>query len=157
MSRAAAELEWVRAGYEVDGLDASADMIALCRKRANADGLSLRLYQAEMQRFSLPRRYRSIFLVGATFSLLPSDDDARAALGCIHDHLDPGGTISIPLEVPDEAQHRESRGVVREAVDDAGRTIRVRVVDVAFDAHERRFSSELLYEREAAELRSKKA
>ena len=141
-------LDWVRAGYEVDGLDASADMLALCRARADAEGLSLRLYEAEMQRFSLPRRYRSIFLVGATFSLLPSDDDARAALACIREHLEPGGTTSIPLELPDEAQHRESLGVVREATDGAGRTIRVRIVDLAFDASARRFSSDLRYERE---------
>jgi cyclopropane fatty-acyl-phospholipid synthase-like methyltransferase len=90
-------LDLVQRGYDLDGLDSSEDMLGRCRARATARGLSVRLYRQEMQAMSLPRRYRAIFLAGATFTLLTDDAQARAALTAIHDHLVDGGRALIPL------------------------------------------------------------
>ena len=142
-------LEFVRRGIEVDGLDASADMLALCRTRAAEAGLEVALYEAEMQRFELPRRYRSIFLVGGTFTLLETNDDAQEALERICLHLEPGGEVLIPLEVPSADALGASVGVSREAVDEQGRTIRVGVTSTEIDAANQRYCSVLRYERVA--------
>lgn len=48
----------------------------------------------------LERRYQTIFLAGPTFTLLPNDDAAIAALGSIRDHLTSSGTAIVPLWIP---------------------------------------------------------
>src|SRR5262249_38841479 len=90
-------LELIERGYDVDGLDASRDMLERCRARAAERGLSVTLHHAKMQSFALPRRYRSIFLAGGTFGILATDEDAALALERIHAHLEPGGSVLIPL------------------------------------------------------------
>ena len=48
-------IELLERGYDVHGLDASADMLARCRERAQGQGLEATLYEQEMQHTSLPR------------------------------------------------------------------------------------------------------
>ena len=62
-----------RAGFDVEGVDSSADMIRRCRRFAADQDISVVLYQQKMEELDLPRRYRSIFLAGPTFNLLPDD------------------------------------------------------------------------------------
>src|SRR5688572_32785020 len=73
-------LDLRRRDLDVDGVDSSADMLAICRRRAAADGLEVTVHHQAMESLDLPRRYRSIFLAGPTFNLLPDDETARAAL-----------------------------------------------------------------------------
>src|SRR5262249_6283602 len=49
-------------GLEVDGVDSSADMLTICRARADAQGVTVNLYEQAMERLDLPRRYRSIYI-----------------------------------------------------------------------------------------------
>jgi hypothetical protein len=49
-----------------------------------------------MEDMDLGRRYRSIYLAGATFNLLVDDATAGAALGRIAAHLEPGGVAPVP-------------------------------------------------------------
>ncbi|MFB2351895.1 class I SAM-dependent methyltransferase, partial [Priestia megaterium] len=51
---------YLRAGIDVDGCDYSADMLAQCEARAQAEGLSPRLYRQALHELDLPRRYRTI-------------------------------------------------------------------------------------------------
>ena len=67
----------------VDGVDSSADMLDRLRASAAARGLSVTVHQQRMEDLDLPRRYRSIFLAGATFTLLATDDLALRALRAI--------------------------------------------------------------------------
>jgi SAM-dependent methyltransferase len=113
-------LELREQGYDVEGLDASADMLERCRAAAAARGVEAVLHHAEMQSFALGKRYRTIFLAGASFTLLTSDDDARRALACIHAHLEPGGSALIPLELLDVEGLQKSVGYGRETTDAAG-------------------------------------
>jgi hypothetical protein len=50
-----------------------------------------------MEDLGLPRRYRTIFLAGPTFNLLPDDETASAALRRIRAHLADGGVAVVPL------------------------------------------------------------
>lgn len=140
-------VDLVARGFPVHGLDSSRDMLDRCRARATARGLDVTLHLGEMQSFSLPYRYRSVFLAGASFTLLTTDEDARAALARIHSHLEPGGSALIPLEIPDLEAVRAGVGRFREAVTTAGDRLRVGLL--AFDASEegRTLSQRLRYER----------
>src|SRR3712207_7059847 len=55
-------LPLLRAGLDVDGCDLSPDMLALCRAKAERDGLKPRLYAQAMHDLDLPRMYRTIYI-----------------------------------------------------------------------------------------------
>ena len=108
-------LDLVAMGFDVEGLDASADMLARCGNSAARRGLDVTLHHGLMQNFSLSRRYRSIFLAGPSFTLLVSDQDAQRALSCMRSHLEPDGSVLIPLELPDVPALRAAIGHRRTA------------------------------------------
>ncbi len=93
-------LELRRRGVDVEGLDSSPDMLARCRRAAAHQGIDVVLHEQSMESMALPRRYRSIFLAGASFNLLPDDDTAGRALERIREHLVEGGSALIPLHIP---------------------------------------------------------
>ena len=92
-------LPFLRAGLDVDGCDVSADMIALCREKAAREGVSPNLYVQPMHELDLPRRYRTIYVCGS-FGLGSDRARDREALRRFHEHLEPGGTLLIDIEVP---------------------------------------------------------
>lgn len=119
-------------GLDVEGLDSSPDMLDRCRRWAAERGLSVRLHEAPMEAMELPRHFKSIYLAGPTFNLLPDDDTAWRALARIRAHLEPDGSALIPLFVPAPMLPRHL-GVSRTHVDDLGRTMRVTPVSVERD------------------------
>ena len=130
-------LDLIERGYDVEGLDASQDMLERCRARAAERGLESTLHRAEMQSFSLPRRYASIFLAGASFTLLTSDEHAVSALERIHAHLEPGGGTLIPLEIVRAEPQRRFVGHFREVTRGDRERLRVGMVslDESHDGH----------------------
>ena len=92
---------------------------ALCRRAAADAGIEVVLHESPMETMDLGRRYRSIYLAGPTFNLLPDDDTAGAALARIAAHLEPGGSVLLPLFIP-QPSDVGAIGVTREAVDDEG-------------------------------------
>ena len=140
-------LDLVERGYCVEGLDASEDMLDRCQARASERGLEVTLHHAEMQSFALPRRYRSIFLAGASFTLLTSDDDAACTLERIHAHLEPGGSALIPSEIPDLERLPKFLGRFRQVETDAGVRLRVGMVALDVSPDQRSLCHRLRYER----------
>ncbi len=136
------------AGLDVDGLDASIEMLDRCRTRAAERGLDVVLHHATFESMDLGRRYRSIFLTGATFNLLPDDDAFARALGRIAAHLEPGGSALIPLFVPDPppAGGVPAGGGTREVTDADGTVMRVGTVSMERDEMARRQVTVLRYE-----------
>jgi SAM-dependent methyltransferase len=137
-------------GLDVEGLDASPDMLARCRAAAAARGLVVTLHESPMESMELVRRYRSIYLAGATFNLIVDDDTAWRALARIRAHLEPDGSALIPLLVPAPLP-ASVLGVPRTHVTDDGRTMRVTVVSEERDEAARLQTTVLRYELEAAE------
>ena len=90
---------YLRAGLDVDGCDVSADMIALCREKAEREGLAPRLFVQPMHELDAPRRYRTIYVCGA-FGLGSTRAQDLDALRRFHAHLEPGGTLLVDTEVP---------------------------------------------------------
>lgn len=139
-------LELRRSGLDVDGVDSSPDMLARCRRAAAAQALDVVVHHQRMEDLDLPRRYRSIFLAGATFNLLTDDDTAARALSRIHRHLAEGGSALIPLFVPSPTP-AESLGIAKEATEPDGSVVRVATVAEERDEASRIQRSVLRYER----------
>ncbi len=143
-------LDLLERGYDVHGLDASADMLDRCRAEAGRRGLSVTLFEQRMQDLRVPHRYRSMFLAGGSFTLLTHDDDARRALQAMAAHLEPGGRVLIPLEVPD-AGLRLDAPIVRETPGPDGSRLRLHILALAVDPATRSYRTTLRYERVAAD------
>jgi SAM-dependent methyltransferase len=98
-------LPYLRAGLDVDGCDISPDMLALCRERAEREGLSPALFTQAMHQLELPRTYRTIFLCGG-FGLGGNRDHDLEALRRMYAHLEPGGTLVLDNEAPYSGPHQ---------------------------------------------------
>ncbi|NNG40221.1 class I SAM-dependent methyltransferase [Flexivirga sp. ID2601S] len=105
-------------GLDLDGIDSSTDMIDRLRTRAAEAGIAVNAWVSTMQDLAPARAYRTVFLAGPTFNLLPDDQSMAATLRSIRGALAPGGTAVIPLFVP-------------EAYDDADLGVRVESADGA--------------------------
>jgi SAM-dependent methyltransferase len=92
-------LPYLRAGLDVDGCDVSEDMIALCRERAEREGLSPTLFVQPMHELDPPRSYRTIVVCGG-FALGSDRAQDLQALARFREHLEPGGTLVLDNEVP---------------------------------------------------------
>ena len=92
-------MPYFRAGLDVDGCDVSADMVELCRQKAAGEGLSPTLLVQPMHELDAPRSYRTIFVCGA-FGLGSNREQDEEALRRLYDHLEPGGTLLLDIEVP---------------------------------------------------------
>ncbi len=86
-------------GLDVDGVDLSEEMLAGCRKRAEAAGVQPRLGNQAMHQLALDRRYRTIYICDS-FGIGGSRRNDREALRRIHDHLEPGGALVMSMGFP---------------------------------------------------------
>ena len=92
-------IPYLRAGLDVDGCDISPDMLALCRERAEREGLSPNLYLQAMHNLDMPRRYRTIYVCGG-FGVSGNRHQGEEALRRIYEHLEPGGTLLLDHGMP---------------------------------------------------------
>ena len=122
-------LRWLAGGIDVEGLDASADMLAILRRHAAERGLDPTLHHGNFVPLTLGRRYAAIVCPAGTFTLVGDDARARVALASFRDHLEPGGLLAITLFVPadDFDEHFDWR-LRRTGTNEAGTTF---VVDEA--------------------------
>ncbi|MDX3638315.1 class I SAM-dependent methyltransferase [Streptomyces sp. MB09-02B] len=139
-------LELRRRGLEVEGVDSSADMLERLRRRAGEQRIPVTVFHQRMQALDLPRRYRAVFLAGPTFTLLPDDATALAALRRIRAHLTDDGTALVPLFIPGPTPI-EQMGHVRTATSPDGAELRVSVVAEQRDEQARTQTALLRYER----------
>jgi SAM-dependent methyltransferase len=86
-------LDLVAAGYEVWGIDSSADMLVQCRERANNRGLRVNVELQLMQELELEQQFQSCYIAGASFCLMDKLDDAQETIRRVYEHLAPSGTF----------------------------------------------------------------
>jgi ubiquinone/menaquinone biosynthesis C-methylase UbiE len=90
-------LHFIQQGIDIDGVDNSPDMLALLRKKAEKFGVTPNVYQQQMERLSLPRKYQLIIVPSSSFQLLLDPALPQLALRRFHEHLLPGGTLVMPF------------------------------------------------------------
>ena len=90
-------LTYLEEGIDVDGVDNSAEMLALCRTKAKSAGLQPTLYEQAMEKLDLPRTYKTIVASSSSFQLLTDFDASREAMDRFRRHLEPGGALVMPF------------------------------------------------------------
>lgn len=88
-------LDYLRDGIDIDGVDASAEMLDLVRTKARQDGLvEPALHQQRLEELSLPRRYATILAASSALQLVTDPAEAAEAASRILEHLQPSGTLA---------------------------------------------------------------
>ncbi len=106
---------WIASGLDVDGVDASADMISACRDAASAVGSAPNLYVQPTHLLELPRRYGAIVMCGS-LGLGATREQDLEGLGRMRAHLLPGGQLALDYEVGEfDFDQWNSKGGVRPA------------------------------------------
>jgi SAM-dependent methyltransferase len=121
-------IEAARQGKPILGVDSSSVMLAQCRERAAAAGVTDRitLIEADFRHFTLPEPAALITIPFHTIGHLVTLDDKRAVLRRIHEQLRPGGRFVFDHFVfdPESARAWQSPRLESEFVDsDAGRDV----------------------------------
>lgn len=93
-------LRYLRAGLEVEGIDTSADMLAICREKAKRQGLKPVLYQQAMQGLDLPHKYKTIYIPCGTFVLVTHRKESWEAMMRFYNHLEPDGVLILNIFWP---------------------------------------------------------
>lgn len=86
-------LDYLAEGIDIDGVDNSPDMLALCQEKAAARGLRPALYQQYVESLSLPRQYRTILIPSSTLQLVIAPVMVARSLEQLAAHLAPGGIV----------------------------------------------------------------
>ena len=93
-------IHYLKAGVDIDGSDASADMLQRCREKCRESGLRPDLYQQRLEDLDLSRRYGNIHIPDGSFSHLHDKAVAQQALSRLYEHLLPGGKLLVDAHVP---------------------------------------------------------
>lgn len=137
------------AGLDVDGIDSSPDMIERLERRAAARDLQVTAWVDSMEDLRTERPYRTIFLAGPTFNLLPDDETMAQALRAVRRALATEGAAVIPLFEP-EPVYDEAPGVMARQ-DTPDGSITCTMVRAVRDTDARTQTLTLRYERVAGE------
>lgn len=97
-------LPLLTAGLDVEGVDASPDMLAWATELAGPQGLKPVLHAQAMHELHLPGRYRTIFICDS-FGIGVDRAQDRLALVRVHRHLEPGGVLVLAHELPYNQDH----------------------------------------------------
>jgi SAM-dependent methyltransferase len=90
-------LDYLAEGIEIDGVDVSPDMLAVCRGKASALGLEPTLYEQAAEDLQLPRRYRTIIVPSSSIQLVIDPATAERAVTRLAAHLERGGVLVMPF------------------------------------------------------------
>jgi len=88
-------IPYLKAGFEIEGLDSSKDMLGICRRKAEQQGLAVILHHQYMQKLDLHRKYATIFVPFGSFMLVTNREEAIETLRRFHNHLQPNGQVLI--------------------------------------------------------------
>ena len=91
----------LEAGHEVEGLDTSAQMLAVCRQHCRDRGLDPVLHEADMTAFVRPGAYQAVIIPAGSFELLDGAQAAQQALACFRESLAPGGGLLLDIDPPE--------------------------------------------------------
>lgn len=89
----------LEAGFAVEGLDSSPEMLAVCRQHCRDRGLDPVLREASMTTFVQPGAYQAVITPASSIMLLDGDA-APQALAVFRESLAPGGRLILDVDAP---------------------------------------------------------
>ena len=106
-------------GVEVEGIDASSEMIA--KLRAKPGGADLAVHQGSFAEFEFPRRYPLIYAVFNTFFALSTQAEQLSCFRSVAQHLTADGVFVLRVFVLDLGRYRQHQavGALRVELDEA--------------------------------------
>lgn len=106
-------LRWLAQGHDVEGIDASADMLAILRRNAAARGLDPVVHHGDIAPLDLDRTYAAIVCPAGTFTLIDDEQRIREAVASYFDHLRPGGALALSLSKLEPTDDRSLQWRIR--------------------------------------------
>jgi ubiquinone/menaquinone biosynthesis C-methylase UbiE len=86
--------------YEMTGVDASADMLAVAAGKARRLGLSIPFVHADMRQFALHRPQDAVLCTCDGVNYLPGEQDVAEFFWAAHRALKPGGALIFDVSTP---------------------------------------------------------
>jgi ubiquinone/menaquinone biosynthesis C-methylase UbiE len=86
-------LDYLQQGIDIDGVDNSPDMLAICRQKAEELGLAPNLYEQYMEVLDLPRSYQTILIPSSSLQLITEPEMVERAMHRLLALLLPGGVL----------------------------------------------------------------
>src|SRR5262245_17979504 len=84
--------------YDIDGLDASQEMLRACQERCRSKGLAPVLYKQFLDQLELPRRYGLVIIPASSFCLIIGEAPIRESLNRIYALMLPGAKFVLEIE-----------------------------------------------------------
>ena len=86
-------IAYLQDGLDVEGVDISADQLAVCRQDAERVGVKPVLYEQPMQAFDVPHSYSTIYIPCGSFECVMDRTEALETLRRCFAHLKPKGQL----------------------------------------------------------------
>ena len=90
-------LDFMQQGIDIDGVDNSPDMLTRLKQKAENLNLNPTVYQQEMDKLDLPRKYQTILVPSSSFQLLLDGALPPVTMKRFYEHLLPGGVLAMPF------------------------------------------------------------
>jgi ubiquinone/menaquinone biosynthesis C-methylase UbiE len=90
-------LDYLEQGIEIDGVDNSPEMLAICRQKADDLDLEPNLYEQYVETLELSRHYGTILIPSSSLQLIIEPGKVDQALKRLFDHLVSGGVVAAPI------------------------------------------------------------
>lgn len=93
-------IPYIKAGYNVEGFDASEAMLKIARAEAKKAGVKITLYCQKMEELNIGKTYSLLYAPFGALHHLASPELAAKALKHFYEHTSPGGTLLLHLLSP---------------------------------------------------------
>jgi ubiquinone/menaquinone biosynthesis C-methylase UbiE len=86
-------LDYLQQGIDIDGVDNSPEMLAICKRKAEDLRLQPKLYEQYVEKLEIPRKYQTILIPSSSLQLLIEPELVEQGMKRLYDHLLPGGML----------------------------------------------------------------